>query len=123
MVHHIALLKLKPTLPPEKMEEIMIEIRIRLLKIPEILNLRCGKKIDSTNSTYDLHLRSGKRVDATSSTYDMFFSMDFENMHKLHIAQDSAIWFKFKQQVLDQHVDLVSAFHYEMEPGKDVRYS
>jgi len=104
-------------------EDIMVEIRIRLLKIPEVLNLRCGKNIDSTNNSFDLKLRQGKRVDATSSSYDMFFSMDYENMHKLHIAHDNAIWIKFKQQTLDAHVDLLTTFHFEMEPGKDVRYS
>lgn len=106
MVHHIALLKLKSSVTPEMVENLMVETRIRLLKIPEVMNLRCGKKIDAKNNSYE-----------------MFYSIDFENLNKLHIAQDSAIWIKFKHQILDPHVDLLTAYHYEMEPGKDIRYS
>jgi hypothetical protein len=106
MVHHIALLKLKSSVTPEKIELILVETRIRLLKIPEVMNLRCGKKIDQKGNSYDV-----------------FFSIDFENLNKLHIAQDNAVWIKFKHQILDPHVDLLTSYHYEMEPGKDVRYS
>jgi Stress responsive A/B Barrel Domain len=106
MVHHIALLKLKSSVTPEKVENLMVEMRIRLLKVPEVINLRCGKKIDDQNNAYD-----------------MFYSIDFESLNKLRIAQDSAIWIKFKLQILDPQVDQITAYQYEMEPGKDTRYS
>lgn len=106
MVHHIALVKLKAGATSEQVENFMVETRIRLLKIPEVMNLRCGKKID-----------------VKKNSYDVFFSMDFENMSKLAIAQDSAVWVKYKHQILEHNVDLLTAYDYEMEPGKDVQYS
>ena len=43
MVHHITLFKLKPEVTPAKLEQIMMTTRMTLLKIPEILSVRCGK--------------------------------------------------------------------------------
>lgn len=84
----------------------MVETRIRLLKIPEINNLRVGKRID---------------VKINPFTY--FFSMDVENLDKLKYAQESAVYTQFQKQVLEPFVTKINSFNYEMEPGKDVRYS
>lgn len=84
----------------------MVETRIRLLKIPEVNNLRVGKRIDTKGNPY---------------TY--FFSLDVENLDKLKYTQESAIYTQFQKQVLEPFVTKITAFQYEMEPGKDVRYS
>ncbi len=106
MVHHICLLKLKHGVSPEQVETLMVETRIRLLKIPEVINLRVGKKIDTKGNPHDI-----------------FFSMDCENLNKLKIVQESAIYVQFKHKILDHHVDAITVLDYEMEPGKDVTYS
>ena len=106
MVHHICFLKLKAGLKPEQVETLMVETRIRLLKIPEVINLRVGKKINLKDNPHDV-----------------FFSLDCENLNKLRIIHDSAIYIKFKQQVLDHYLESLTAFDYEMDPGKDVAYS
>ena len=49
MVYHIVLFKLKPEVTPEKLEEMMMNTRMQLLKIPEALSVKCGKRIDPTN--------------------------------------------------------------------------
>ena len=46
------LLTTKPEVIPSKLEEIMVETRIRLLKIPEVNNLRVGKRVDTTNNPH-----------------------------------------------------------------------
>ena len=46
MVHHIVLYKLKPEVTPARVEEMMMNTRMQLLKIPEVLNIKCGKRID-----------------------------------------------------------------------------
>ena len=46
MVHHIQLFKLRPEVTPAKLEEMMMNTRMSLLKIPEVLSVKCGKKID-----------------------------------------------------------------------------
>jgi hypothetical protein len=52
MIHHLVLLTTKPEVIPTKLEEIMVETRIRLLKIPEVNNLRVGKRVDTTNNPH-----------------------------------------------------------------------
>ena len=45
MIHHLKLIHLKPGLPAQRVEEVMVESRIRILKIQDVLSLACGKKI------------------------------------------------------------------------------
>ena len=106
MVHHIRFLKLKANTTPDQIENLMVETRIRLLKIPEIMNLHVGKKID-----------------ATGNPHDIFFSTDLESMAKLRMAEDDAVYIKFKHQILNQYVERETALNFEMEPGKDITYS
>ena len=106
MIHHLVLLTTKPEVIPSKIEDIMVETRIRLLKIPEVNNLRVGKRVDTTNNP---------------NTY--FFSFDVENMDKLAYILENAVYFQFERQILGPFVAASKIFDYEMEPGKDVRYS
>jgi len=106
MVHHISFLKLKPGLDSQQVENLIVETRIRLLRIPEVLNLRVGKKIDLKGNPHDL-----------------FFSLDAENLLKLRVVQESAVFVQFQHQVVEPNVEKHSSFEYEMEPGKDVTYS
>ena len=105
MLHHLLLIQLKSEAREKKVEDLMVETRMRLLKIPEILNLQCGKRIDKTNP------------------HDFFVAMDLENRSKLKAAEDDPIYLQFKHQVLDPHAKEVLTLDYEMEPGKDVNYS
>jgi hypothetical protein len=100
------LLTTKPEVIPSKLEEIIVETRIRLLKIPEVTSLRVGKRVDTTNNPY---------------TY--FFSFDVENMDKLAYVQENAVYIQFERQILGPFVASTKVLNYEMEPGKDVRYS
>lgn len=84
----------------------MVETRIRLLKISEVANLRVGKRIDTNDNPF---------------TY--FFSFDAENMDKLAFVHDNAVYTQFEKQILGPFVASSKIYDYEMEPGKDVRYS
>jgi hypothetical protein len=106
MVSHIVLLTTKPEVIPSKVEDIMVETRIRLLKIPEVNNLRVGKRIDTANNPHTC-----------------FFSFDVENMDKLTFILENAVYVQFEKQILGPFVMTTKVFDYEMEPGKDVRYS
>jgi hypothetical protein len=105
MVHHIVLFKLKPEVTPGKVESMMMNTRMQLLKIPEVLNIKCGKKIDP------------------SSEWAFFIAVDFESMDKLAIYRDSPIHVKFVEEVIKPNITERLALDYEMEPGKDARYS
>ena len=47
MIHHIVLYKLKPEVTPARVEAMMMNARMQLLKIPEVLSIKCGKRVDS----------------------------------------------------------------------------
>ena len=106
MVHQVILGKLKTELSADTVEKVMVEARIRLLKIPEIRNLSCGKKIDEKGNPHDF-----------------FIAMDFENLSKMRVAADSPIYHQFVAQIMEPYVAKQTSFEFEMEPGKDVSYS
>lgn len=105
MVHHINLFKLKPEVSPEKLEQMMMTTRMSLLKIPEILSVKCGKAIDS------------------KTEYPFFISLEFESMEKLQMTQEAAIYMKFIADVIKPNATEKVTLNYEMEPGKNVKYS
>jgi hypothetical protein len=105
MVHHITLFKLKPEVTPEKLEQMMMTTRMTLLKIPEILSVKCGKAIDG------------------EMEWPFFISLEFESMEKLQMTQDAAIYMKFISDVIKSNTAERIVLNYEMDPGKNIRYS
>jgi len=105
VVHHIVLFKLKPGLPADRVEELMAKTRAQLLKIPVVLSVKCGKRIDP------------------ASPYEFFLSVDVESMDKLAIYRDDPVHIKFVEEVIKPNTSERAAYDYEMEPGKDIRYS
>lgn len=105
MVHHVVLFKLKPDLSPDVLEEMMRETRIRLLKIPEAMNVKCGKRIDPENE------------------WPFFIAVDFESMDRLAAYRDDPVHMKFVADILTKYTSARLALDYEMEPVKDVRFS
>jgi hypothetical protein len=105
MVHHLTLCKLKPEVTPAKLEQMMRSTRINLLKIPEILAVRCGKNIE------------------TDSEWPFFIALDFESMEKMAVTQDDAIYMKFMADVVAKNIAERLTLNYEMEPNKDTKYS
>ncbi len=105
MVHHVVLFKLKPEVTPEKLEEMMRQTRTSLLKIPEALNVKCGKRIDPENE------------------WPFFISVDFDSMDRLAAYRDDPVHVKYVADVIRPFTTERLALDYEMEPRKDVRFS
>ena len=105
MVHHITLCKLQPEVTLAKLEQLMMTTRMSLLKIPEILSVRCGKNIDP------------------KSEWPFFVALDFESMEKLAMTEDDAIYMKFTTDVIRANTTETVTYNYEMEPGKSVKFS
>lgn len=105
MVHHVTLYKLQPEVTPAKLEQLMMTTRMTLLKIPEVLSVKCGKNIDP------------------KSEWPFFIALDFESMDKLAMTEDDAIYMKFVADVIKPHTADRLLLNYEMEPGKSVKYS
>lgn len=105
MVHQVKLFKLKPEITPPKLEGMMVATRMHLLKIPEILAVKCGKSIE------------------LKSDWPFFIALDFESLEKLAVTEDDAIYMKFIAEVIKPNTVDHLTLSYEMEPGKNTRFS
>ena len=105
MVHHIVLYRLKPEVTPARVEEMMMNTRMQLLKIPEVLSIKCGKRIDP------------------ETDWPFFVAIDFESMDKFAMFRDDPIYVKFVEEVIKPNTDDSLVLDFEMDPGKDVRFS
>ena len=102
MVHHIGLYKLKPNVTPEDTEEMMMNARMQLLKIPEVLSIKCGKRVDP------------------EGPWPFFIAIDFESMNKQEIFREDSIYIKFVEEVIKPNTSECLALDFEMDPGKNV---
>jgi hypothetical protein len=105
MVHHIVLYRLKPEVTPARVEEMMMNARMQLLKIPEVLSIKCGKRIDP------------------ETEWPFFLAIDFESMDKFAMFRDDSIYVKFVEEVVKPNTEDSLTLDFEMDPGKDVRFS
>ena len=105
MVHHIVLYKLNSDVTPARVEEMMMNARMQLLKIPEVLSIKCGKRIDP------------------ELDWPFFIAIDFESMDKYAIFREDPIYVKFMEEVIKPNTEDSLELDFEMDPGKDVRFS
>ena len=105
MVHHIILYRLKPEVTPARVEEMMMNTRMQLLKIPEVLSIKCGKRIEP------------------EMEWPFFIAIDFESMDKFAIFREDPIYVKFVEEVVKPNTEDSLTLDFEMDPGKDVRFS
>ncbi|MDK3157907.1 Dabb family protein [Kamptonema cortianum] len=87
MIQHIVYFKLKPSVTPEKLDEMIIETRIRLLKIQGVTNLKVGKNVDE------------------KSPWQFFLSLDLESMERLELYRDDPIHIKYVEQIIKPNTD------------------
>ena len=105
MVHHIVLYRLKHEVTPARVEEMMMNARMQLLKIPEVLSIKCGKRIDP------------------ETDWPFFIAIDFESMDKFAMFRDDSIYVKFVEEVIKPNTADSLVLDFEMDPGKDVQFS
>ncbi len=105
MVHHIVLFKLKHEVTSEKVEEMMRQTRINLLKIDEVLAVKCGRNVEA------------------DSEWGFFIAVDFESMEKLALYQHDPIYVKYVEEVIKPNTIARLGLDYETDPGRDIRYS
>ena len=105
MVHHVVLYKLKSEVTPARVEAMMMNARMQLLKIPEVLSIKCGKRI-------------GPEMD-----WPFFIAIDFESMDKYAIFREDPVFVKFTEEIIKPNTEDFLALDFEMDPGKDVQFS
>jgi hypothetical protein len=105
MIHHVVLYKLKSEVTPARVEEMMMNARMQLLKIPEVLSIKCGKRVDP------------------ELPWPFFIAIDFESMDKYAIFREDPIFVKFMEETIKPNTADSLTLDFEMDPGKDVRFS
>lgn len=105
MILHLVLCELAGGVGEETVEWMMRETKARLLKIPEVRVVRCGRALEAE----DLH--------------QFFFSVEVDNTDKLAAYVDDPIHGKFLAEVIQPHTLNPLVLDFEMEPGKDLRYA
>ena len=105
MVHQIVHCRFHPEVNEQRVEWIMRQTRMRLLKIPEIRAMGCGKAIDP------------------ESPWRFYFSADYESMEKMKLAQADPTYEGFVGEVIAPFIAEHLSISYEMDPDRDVKYS
>ncbi|MBE7496566.1 MAG: Dabb family protein [Verrucomicrobiaceae bacterium] len=105
MIAYLSLYQLKPEVTLEKLETMMAQTRVLLLRIPEVLAVKTGKRINPADP------------------YPWFVYVEVETMDKLTICLDDPYYFKFREEVLKPNIAEQESTAFEMEPRKDVKYS
>jgi stress responsive alpha/beta barrel protein len=103
MIYHLVLFKLKPEVDEAKIEWMMRETRIQLLRIPEVLSVRCGKRVDA------------------NVEWAFFLSVEVDSIEKLPLYLEDPHHVKFVEEVIKPNIAQRLALDYEMEPGKRMR--
>jgi hypothetical protein len=105
MVLHVSLCKFQPDVPADQVDMLMRRARSLLLRIPQVLSVRSGKKIDP------------------DCEWPFFLAVEFESRDKQAIGLDDPHWLKFMHEVLGPHLAGELAMDYELEPGRNIKYS
>ncbi|MFZ0710077.1 MAG: Dabb family protein [Terrimicrobiaceae bacterium] len=103
MIYHLVLFKLKPEVDGEKIEWMMRETRIQLLRIPEVLSIRCGKHVDP------------------KAEWPFFLSIELDSIDKLPLYLEDPNHVKFVEEVIKPNIAERLSLDYEMEPGRKAR--
>lgn len=105
MICHLSLHKLKPEITEERLETLMSSTRVLLLRVPEVLVVRTGKRIKPNDP------------------WEWFVAIEVESLDKLAICQDDPNYIKFREEVVKSSVADSCVQAFEMDPRKDVKYS
>lgn len=105
MVLEVLLYKLRPEVQPDGVDDLMRRARSQLLRIPQVLSVRSGKEI------------------VPFSGWPFVVALEFDTRAKQAIAHDDPVWLKFTHDTMGPHVLEQVSLHYELEPGRDVKYS
>lgn len=99
MVHHIVLYRLKHSPTPEILDEMMMKSRTMLLRIPEVLSIRCGRN-----------------TAGLQTEYPFFVAIDFDSLAKLAVYRDHPIYLKYMEDVIKPLTSGEMVLNFEMEP-------
>src|SRR3984893_4384275 len=100
MIHHIVLYKLKPEITPERVEVLLMQTRMQLLKIPVAMNVRCGRRIDQTNE------------------WPFFFAVEFDSKERMAMFTEDPVYIKFMEETIKPSTQGAMVLDYETDPKR-----
>ena len=101
MIEHLVLFNLRPEVDAEKVEWMLRETRIRLLKIPIIRALRCGYRVDP------------------GTDWSVFLLVEFDSVEKLAAYTRDPVHVRFVSEVIRPNITNQIALDYQSDPGGD----
>ena len=101
MIEHVVLFNLKPEIDAAKIQWMLRETRMRLLKIPVVRGLRCGYRIDP-----------GK-------DWALFLLVELDSVEKLACYNRDPAHVRFVKEVIEPNITNRIAFDYQSDPGED----
>jgi hypothetical protein len=100
MIHHLVLYKLKPELTGAQLEEMMMLTRIQLLKIPDALHVRCGRRLNPENE------------------WPFFVAVEFASKERYAMFKEDPIYIKFLEEIVRRYTSEAQVLDYETEPKR-----
>lgn len=100
MIHHIVLYKLKADVTPQKLEQMLLQTRMQLLKIAVAANIRCGRKLND------------------GSEWAFFFAADFDSKERLAMFNEDPVYIKFIEETVKPNTEAALVLDYEMDPKR-----
>ena len=96
MIHHIVLCKLAAEVDESRIEWMLRQTRSQLLKIPEVLSIRCGRNLSE------------------DSDWEFFFGVDFHSADKILAYAEHPVHVKFVETVIYPYTTVRLCLDYEM---------
>ena len=104
MIEHVVLFKLEPEVDEKRVERILREMRIHLMKIPAVCSLRCGARLDP------------------ATVWSIFLLVELESREKLHAYKTDSAYARFEEAFLTPHVTDRLEMDFQSDPGGDPLY-
>ena len=101
MIEHVVLFNLRPEIDAAKIQWMLRETRIRLLKIPVVRGLRCGYRIDP------------------GTEWSLFLLVELDSVEKLACYKRDPVHVRFVKEVIEPNITNRIAFDYQSDPGED----
>ena len=101
MIEHVVLFNLRPEIDAAKIQWMLRETRIRLLKIPVVRGLRCGYRI------------------GPGTEWSLFLLVELDSVEKLAFYKRDPVHVRFVKEVIEPNITNRIAFDYQSDPGED----
>ncbi|MGF1656083.1 MAG: Dabb family protein [Verrucomicrobiales bacterium] len=104
MIHQVILAKFAEGIKDEEIERLMRQTRMQLLKIPDVLTVRCGKKLQADQE------------------WPFFVALEYDSKAKQGMVHDHPVYVKYRE-LLTESTESHQMLFFEMEPYKNVDHS